>query len=77
MCLCEDSRPNGSLSISYSQSVYPGELFDVFAGVVGDMQGLVSTFVQASVLPPNIIQNMLNLVTINISTVSKVGIVQN
>ena len=46
LCFCKDGRPDCSSSATYS--VYPGELFDVFAVVVGDMQGLVNSTVQAS-----------------------------
>ena len=46
LCFCEDGRPDCSLLPTYS--VYPGELFDVFAVILGDMQGLVNSTVQAS-----------------------------
>ena len=47
LCFCEDGRPDCSLSPTHS--VYPGELFDVSAVVLGDVQGLVNSTVQASV----------------------------
>ena len=49
LCLCDDGSPNCSLSSHYhpDYSVYPGELFDIDAVVVGDMQGLVNSTVQA------------------------------
>ena len=47
LCFCKDGRPDCSLFIS-TYSVYPGELFDVFAVVLGDMQGLVNSTVHAS-----------------------------
>ena len=46
LCFCEDGRHDCSSSATYS--VYPGELFDVFAVILGDMQGLVNSTVQAS-----------------------------
>ena len=45
ICLCEDGRYNCSIQHSFSRSVYPGELFDISAVVVGDMHGLVNSTV--------------------------------
>ena len=51
MYLCKDGRPDCSPDFIPSQTVYPGELFDVFAVVVGDMQGLVNSTVLVSFVP--------------------------
>ena len=49
LCMCENGRYNCSNGDpTYSRSVYPGELFEIFAVVAGDMQGLVNTTVLAS-----------------------------